>query len=65
MFLPFKYVNPKVNNGPVFANNVAFAMEVFLTPQKKHAKWRPRKTPANIVALFALFVKGAVSVIKL
>ena len=40
-------VKTTVKTGPVLASKVALAIDVFLTPQKKHAKWRPKKTPAN------------------
>ena len=55
-----KYEIAIVNNGPVFANNVAFAIEVFLTPQKKLAKCRPKKNPAKTVGFFAEFLSGIV-----
>ena len=38
---------PAVKRGPVFPNKVALAIEVFLTPQKKHVKCSPKKKPAK------------------
>ncbi len=40
-------VNATVKRGPVLLSKVAFAIEVFLTPQKKHAKCKPKNKPAN------------------
>ena len=40
-------VNKTVKKGPVLPSKVALAIEVFLTPQKKHAKCKPKKIPAN------------------
>ena len=40
-------VNTTVKKGPVLPSKVALAIEVFLTPQKKHAKCNPKNTPAN------------------
>ena len=40
-------VNKTVKTGPVLPNKVAFATEVVLTPQKKHAKCKPKNIPAN------------------
>ena len=36
-----------MKTGPVLPSKVALAIEVFLTPQKKHAKCKPKNTPAN------------------
>ena len=36
-----------MKTGPVLPNKVALAIEVFLTPQKKHAKCKPKNIPAN------------------
>ena len=51
-------VNPTVNRGLVFANKVALAIEVFLTPQKKHAKCKPKKNPARATWFKDFFLKG-------
>ena len=40
-------VNTTVKTGPVLLSKVALAIEVFLTPQKKHAKCKPKNMPAN------------------
>ena len=47
-----------MKKGPVFANKVAFAIEVFRTPQKKQAKCKPKKTPAIIVKEVFVFERG-------
>ena len=60
IFLFLKYDIAIVNKGPVFANKVALATEVFLTPQKKLAKCRPKKNPAKTVGFFAEFLSGFV-----
>lgn len=44
--LYIKKVNATVKTGPVFPNSVAFAIDVFRTPQKKQAKCNPKKKPA-------------------
>ena len=36
-------VNKTVKKGPVLPSKVALAIDVFLTPQKKHAKCNPKK----------------------
>ena len=51
-------VNKTVNTGPVLPNKVALAIEVFLTPKKKHAKCKPKKTPAIIVKEVFVFERG-------
>ena len=45
----FAKANKAVKKGPVFASRVAFAIEVFLTPQKKQVKCKPKKRPAKPV----------------
>ena len=45
--LYIKKVNATVKTGLVFPSNVAFAIEVFRTPQKKQAKCSPKKNPAT------------------
>ena len=39
--------NTIVKRGPVLLSKVALAIEVFLTPQKKHAKCKPKNKPAS------------------
>ena len=56
--LYIKKVNATVKTGPVFPNNVAFAIEVFRTPQKKHAKCNPKKNPAIATRLNFFLFKG-------
>lgn len=46
-----------MKKGPVVANNVALAIEVFLTPMKKKAKCSPRLKPANTISFLFEFVK--------
>jgi hypothetical protein len=46
--------NRVVKNGPVFPKRVALAMDVWRTPKKKNAKWRPRKTPAKTVSFLLI-----------
>ena len=58
IFLYNKKVNPTVKRGPVFANNVALAIEELRTPQKKQAKCRPKKTPARATSFIELLFKG-------
>ena len=44
-------VNTTVKKGPVLPSKVALAIEVFLTPQKKHAKCNPKNMPANATGI--------------
>ena len=47
-----------MKTGPVLPNKVALAIEVFLTPQKKHAKCKPKNTPANATRARDSFFSG-------
>ena len=47
-----------VKTGPVLASKVALAIDVLLTPQKKHAKWKPKKIPANATGPRDSFFSG-------
>lgn len=47
MTLYRKKLNAIVKTGPVLPSKVALAIEVFLTPKKKHVKCKPKKNPAN------------------
>ena len=51
-------VNTTVKIGPVLPSKVALAIEVFLTPQKKHAKCNPKKTPAKATKTRDSFFSG-------
>ena len=51
-------VNITVKTGPVLASKVALAIEVFLTPQKKHAKCNPKNMPANATGIRELLFSG-------
>ena len=51
-------VNTTVKRGPVLPSKVALAIEVFLTPQKKHAKCNPKKIPANATKTRESFFSG-------
>ena len=52
-------VSPAVKRGPVFPNKVALAIEVFLTPQKKHVKCSPKKKPAKATRFKDFFFNGS------
>ncbi len=54
-----------MNTGPRVAKSVAFAIEVYLTPKKKQAKWSPRKTPANTIRFLFISERGVCFFIKL
>ena len=47
-----------MKTGPVLASKVALAIEVFLTPQKKHAKWKPKNKPAKATGPRDSFFSG-------
>ena len=51
-------VKKAVKTGPVLASKVALAIDVFLTPQKKNAKWKPKNTPANATGPSDSFFSG-------
>ena len=51
-------VNTTVKTGPVLASKVALAIEGFLTPQKKHAKCKPKNTPVNATGNWDSFFNG-------
>ena len=55
----------EVNTGPRVAKSVAFAIEVYLTPKKKQAKWSPRKTPAKTIRLLFINERGVCFFIEL
>ena len=54
-----------MNTGPRVAKSVAFAIEVYLTPKKKQAKWSPRKTPAKTIRFLFINERGFCLLIKL
>ena len=62
LFLKWFYKNTRVKTtvktGPVLASKVALAIDVFLTPKKKHAKWKPKNTPANATVPRDSFFNG-------
>ena len=47
-----------MKTGPVLPSKVALAIEVFLTPQKKHAKCKPKNIPANATGARDSFFSG-------
>ena len=51
-------VKKAVKTGPVLASKVALAIDVFLPPQKKNAKWKPKNTPAKATGPIDSFFSG-------